>query len=98
MTDGQKRAAREVQEAQAIRCRGRGVEQHAIGDEAHEQGLDHLEPGGQDREHEYGRDGPALGPEPAQIVVQYSRRALARAVLAGCWLMPAILSSSVPSR
>ena len=78
--DGQERAAREVQEPQPIRRRRRArVEQHAIGDEAHEQRLDHLEPGRQDREHEDGGDGPALGPEPAaDSPCRYSRRLVPR--------------------
>jgi len=67
---GEKRTAGEVQEAQSIGCRRRSVEQHAVGDEAHEQRLDHLEPGREDGERKDEADRVALRPKPAQVVLE----------------------------
>ena len=48
----------------------RGVEEHAVDDEPHEERLDHLEPGAEEREPEDGADRVAMRPEPAQVVAQ----------------------------
>ena len=47
-----------------------GVEQHAVDDEPHEQRLDHLEPGAEERQQEDAGDRVAVRPQPAQVVAK----------------------------
>ena len=48
----------------------RGVQQHAVDDEAHEQRLDHLEPGRDQREREEQANREAVRPQPADVVAE----------------------------
>ena len=55
------------------------VEQHAVDDEPHEERLDHLEAGGDQREHEEAGNREAVRPQPVHVVAQVF------APLAGRW-------------
>ena len=47
-----------------------GVEQDAIDDESHEERLDHLETGGQQREQKEEGDGESMRPQPADVLAE----------------------------
>ena len=66
----EERGARQVQAGQARRRVQLGVQQHAVDDEPHEQRLDHLQSGGQQREQEDRGDRVAVRPQPAQVLAQ----------------------------
>ena len=70
--------AGEVQARQARGAVERRVQQHAVDDEPHEERLDHLEPGDDQREQEEHADRVAVRPQPAQVIAQVF------APLAGC--------------
>ena len=62
--------AREVELGQPrleVQC---GVEEHAVDDEPHEERLDHLEPGAEQRQDEDSAGREAMRPEPTDVVAQ----------------------------
>ena len=46
------------------------VEQHAVDDEPHEERLDHLQAGADEREREDDGDAVAMRPEPAEVLAE----------------------------
>ena len=69
MTD-EERAPGQVETSQARRGVERGVQQDAVDDEPHEQRLDHLQPGADQRQHEQRSDAVAVRPQPTQILAE----------------------------
>jgi hypothetical protein len=66
----QERNTRRIQARQPQRGRQIAVQEHAIDDEPHEQRLDHLEPGDQQREQENRRHRQPVRRQPAQVLAQ----------------------------
>ena len=65
-----KRGAGQMEAREPRRPVERRVQEHAVDDEPHEERLDHLEPGADQREDEDGADRVAMRPQPAQVVAQ----------------------------
>jgi hypothetical protein len=66
--DAEERGAGEVEAGEALGGGEVCVEQHVIDHEAHEQRLDHLQPGHDQRDDEEEADGVAVGAKPAEVV------------------------------
>ena len=67
------REKRRPRQLKANHARGlveRGIEQHAVDDEPHEERLDHLECGDHERQGEQGRDRISMRRQPPRILAQ----------------------------